>query len=67
MTPENVRIFVPVIEQDATTGLYVGYVPDLAGAHSQGETLDELMHNLREVIEMLAEDWPDFGDFSIAG
>lgn len=61
------RTFVPVIEQDAATGLYVGYVPDLAGAHSQGETLDGLMHNLREVIEMLAEDRPDIGDFSIAG
>ncbi|MCZ6811313.1 MAG: type II toxin-antitoxin system HicB family antitoxin, partial [Planctomycetota bacterium] len=26
------------------------------GAHSQGETLDELNKNLREVIEMLLED-----------
>ncbi|MEO0936311.1 MAG: type II toxin-antitoxin system HicB family antitoxin, partial [Cyanobacteria bacterium J06641_2] len=26
------------------------------GAHSQGETLDELQENLREVIEMLLED-----------
>ena len=61
------RVLAPAIEQDAATGLYVGYLPDLAGAHSQGETLDELMHNLREVIEMLAEDSPGFGDFSLAG
>ena len=27
-----------------------------AGAHSQGETLDELHENLKEVIEMLLED-----------
>jgi predicted RNase H-like HicB family nuclease len=26
------------------------------GAHSQGETLDELRSNLQEVIEMLLED-----------
>ena len=36
--------------------LYVGYVPGFAGAHSQGETLDELNRNLREVIAMLLED-----------
>jgi predicted RNase H-like HicB family nuclease len=36
--------------------VYVGYVPGFPGAHSQGETLDELQQNLREVIEMLLED-----------
>lgn len=34
----------------------MGYVPDFAGAHSQGASLDELQRNLREVIEMLLED-----------
>jgi predicted RNase H-like HicB family nuclease len=28
----------------------------LRGAHSQGETLDELNHNLKEVVELLLED-----------
>lgn len=37
--------------------LYVGYVPGVPGAHSQGETLDELQENLREVIEMLLEEY----------
>jgi predicted RNase H-like HicB family nuclease len=50
------RSFTAVIERDAETGLYVGYVPGFPGAHSQGETLDELQVNLREVIEMLLED-----------
>ena len=36
--------------------VYVGFVPGFAGAHSQGESLDELQRNLREVIEMLLED-----------
>lgn len=45
-----------VIEKDAQTGLYVGHVPGWPGAHSQGETLDELRDNLSEVIEMLLED-----------
>jgi predicted RNase H-like HicB family nuclease len=47
------RGFTAVIERCSTTGLYVGYVPGFPGAHSQGETLDELHNNLREVIEML--------------
>lgn len=48
--------YTAVVERDPDTGLYVGYVPGFPGAHSQGETLDELNRNLREVIEMLLED-----------
>jgi predicted RNase H-like HicB family nuclease len=50
------KIFTAIVERDSDTSLYVGYVPGLAGAHSQAETLDELQSNLREVIEMLLED-----------
>ena len=48
--------FTVIVERDLSTNLYVGYVPGFRGAHSQGETLDELTKNLREVIEMLLED-----------
>jgi predicted RNase H-like HicB family nuclease len=48
--------FTAVVEKCFETGLFVGYVPGFPGAHSQGETLDELQENLREVIEMLLED-----------
>jgi predicted RNase H-like HicB family nuclease len=50
------RGFTAVIERCPDTGLYVGYVPGFPGAHTQGETLDELHRNLREVIEMLLEE-----------
>jgi predicted RNase H-like HicB family nuclease len=50
------RSFMAVIERDADTGFLVGYVPGMPGAHSQGETLDELNRNLREVIELILED-----------
>ncbi len=50
------RTYSAVIERDPDTGLFVGFVPGFPGAHSQGETLDELNANLREVIEMLLED-----------
>ena len=52
----NMKVFTAIIERCPDTGLYVGYVPGLPGAHSQGETLDELKENLKEVIEMLLED-----------
>jgi predicted RNase H-like HicB family nuclease len=48
--------FTAIIEKCSETGLYVGYVPGFPGAHSQGETLDELHRNLQEVIGMLLED-----------
>lgn len=48
--------FTAVIERDADTGVYVGWIPGFPGAHSQGDTLDELRTNLHEVVEMLLED-----------
>jgi len=48
--------FTAVVEKCTDTGLYVGFVPGFPGAHSQGETLDELNDNLREVVTMLLED-----------
>jgi predicted RNase H-like HicB family nuclease len=50
------RMFNMIVERDPDTGIYVGSVPGWPGAHSQGETLEELQKNLREVIEMLLED-----------
>jgi predicted RNase H-like HicB family nuclease len=39
------------IERDPETGLYVGIVPGIPGAHTQAESLDELQTNLKEVLE----------------
>ena len=49
------RNFTAIIEKCSDTGLYVGFVPGFPGAHSQGETLDELNENLKEVITMQTE------------
>ncbi len=46
------RKFAAYIEKDPETGLYVGIVPGIPGAHTQGETLDELQRNLKEVLEL---------------
>ena len=50
------RTFPIVIERCPDTGRYVGSVPGWPGAHSQGETLEELRANMQEVIGMLLED-----------
>lgn len=44
-----------MIERDED-GIYVGEVPQLKACYSQGETIDELMQNIREVIELCLEE-----------
>jgi predicted RNase H-like HicB family nuclease len=50
------QTFTAVVEKCPETGLFVGFVPGFPGAHTQGESLDELHENLREVLSMLLED-----------
>ena len=49
------REFYVVIEKDED-GFYVGEVPQLRACYTQGRTLDELMENIKEVIELCLED-----------
>ena len=49
--------FYVVIEKDED-GFYVGEVPGLKGCYSQGKSIEELMENMREVIELCIEDEP---------
>jgi len=50
------KTYTAVVEKCSDTGLFVGHIPGVPGAHSQGETLDELWGNLQEVMSMLSED-----------
>jgi predicted RNase H-like HicB family nuclease len=49
------REFYVIIERDED-GYYIGEVPQLRACYSQGRTLDELMANMREVIELCLEE-----------
>ena len=49
------REFYVVVEKDED-GFHVGEVPQLKGCYSQGRTLDELMVNIKEVIELYLEE-----------
>ena len=46
------KTFTAYIEWDNETKLYVGTIPSIQGAHTQGSTLDELQINLKEVLEL---------------
>lgn len=50
------RTFTAYVELDPDTGLYVGTVPSVPGAHTQAATLDELQQNLKEVLELCLEE-----------
>ncbi|HEV2799560.1 MAG TPA: type II toxin-antitoxin system HicB family antitoxin [Pyrinomonadaceae bacterium] len=50
------KTYTYIIERCPETNFYIGHVPGFPGAHSQGETLDELQRNMLEVIELLLED-----------
>ena len=56
------RTLTAFIEFDPETDLYVGTIPSLPGAHSQGATLDELQRNLQEVVELCLEESANFLD-----
>ena len=44
-----------IIEKNPTTGVYVGQCSQLPEAMSQGNTLAELMNNMKEAIELAIE------------
>jgi predicted RNase H-like HicB family nuclease len=48
-----------LIEFDEETGLYVGIVPGIPGAHTQAASLDELRATLEEVVELCLEEQAD--------
>jgi predicted RNase H-like HicB family nuclease len=45
-----------VIIERYEDGYYVGEVPQLKACYSQGRTIDELLQNIKEAIELCLED-----------
>lgn len=43
------------IYEKAAEGGYVGYVAELPGANTQGETMEEVRENLKEAVALLLE------------
>ena len=55
----NQQDFYVIIERDED-GIYIGEVPQLQACYSQGETIDQLMANMREVIALCLEEMTEF-------
>ena len=51
----NVEHYPVLIEQDEDN-MYIVSCPNFKGCHSYGETIDEAMDNIREVIELCLEE-----------
>jgi predicted RNase H-like HicB family nuclease len=58
----KMKTFTAYVEWDPETKLYVGIVPGVSGAHTQGATLDELQKNLKEVLELCLEEAKKSGE-----
>ena len=52
------REFDVVLLEDETGG-YIAIVPALPGCHTQGDTLEELMANVKEAIDLYMETLTD--------
>ena len=49
------KTFNMIIEEDEDGG-YIGRVPELQGCLTQGDTIDELIKNMKEAIELCLEE-----------
>lgn len=49
------REFFVIIERDENGG-YIGEIPQFRACYSPGQTIDELLINMREVIELCLEE-----------
>ena len=54
-------VYMPVPEG------YIGFVEEIPGANSQGETLDEVRENLREAVQLVLEANRDLAEQALVG
>ncbi|MBI2142327.1 type II toxin-antitoxin system HicB family antitoxin [Candidatus Woesearchaeota archaeon] len=63
---KRVHNFTVIIEKDED-GYYVGRIPALKGCHTQGKTMDELLKNIMEAIELCLEAEADIPEEHFVG
>ena len=57
---EMKKIHLPIIIEIDEDGYYIVACPLFKGCHSYGETIDEALDNIKEVIEMCLEEMRNF-------
>jgi len=50
------KLHLPIIIEIDEDGYYIVSCPTFKGCHSYGETIDEALENIKEVIEMCLEE-----------
>jgi len=59
------RVFTAIFEKIGN--YFIGYVEELPGVNSQGETLKEVRENLREAIELVLQAKRELTEKELAG
>lgn len=54
------------IYEKADEGGYIGYVAELPGANTQGETIEETRENLKEAVMLLLECYREDAEIRLA-
>jgi len=49
------ELTLTTVFEEAEEGGYIGYVAELPGANTQGETIEETRENLAEAIQLILE------------
>jgi len=49
------ELTLTTVFEEAEEGGYIGYVTELPGANTQGETIEEARENLAEAIQLILE------------
>ena len=53
------QFFTAYIEKDSESGMYVGSIPGITGAHTCATTMDDLHVKLKEVLTLCLEEMDD--------
>jgi predicted RNase H-like HicB family nuclease len=56
------EIVLTAIYEKAEEGGYIGYVAELPGANTQGETLEETRENLKDAVSLLLKCYREEAD-----
>lgn len=54
----NNSVNLPIIIEQDEDNVYIVSCPVLKGCHSYGKSIEEAMHNIKEVVEMCIEETP---------
>lgn len=60
ITTNNKTVHLPIIVEQDENNVYIVSCPVFKGCHSYGQTVEEALKNIREVIEMCLDEEKNF-------